>query len=46
MVTYIVRGDTFIPEIQAASILTKVSRDRIMHELDILHPEYGFEKHK
>jgi ribonuclease HII len=46
IVQYIVRGDTFIPEIQAASILAKVSRDRLMRELDILHPEYGFEKHK
>ena len=46
IVQYIVRGDSFIPEIQAASILAKVSRDRLMRELDILHPEYGFEKHK
>lgn len=43
---YIVRGDTFVPEIQAASILAKVSRDHIMEELAIVHPEYGFEKHK
>jgi ribonuclease HII len=43
---YIVRGDTFVPEIQAASILAKVSRDHIMEELAIVYPEYGFEKHK
>jgi ribonuclease HII len=43
---YIVRGDTFIPEIQAASILAKVSRDHLMEDLTKIYPEYGFEKHK
>lgn len=43
---YIVRGDTFVAEIQAASILAKVSRDHIMEELAQIHPQYGFEKHK
>jgi ribonuclease HII len=43
---YIVRGDTFVSEIQAASILAKVSRDHIMEDLAIVYPEYGFEKHK
>ncbi|EKD30429.1 MAG: ribonuclease HII [uncultured bacterium (gcode 4)] len=45
-VKYIVRGDTFIPEIQAASILAKVSRDTLMERLAITYPNYGFEKHK
>lgn len=45
-VKYVVRGDTFVPEIQAASILAKVSRDRLMEEFAKTHPEYGFERHK
>lgn len=45
-ITYIIRGDTFIPEIQAASILAKVSRDTLMEELAQVHTNYGFEKHK
>ena len=42
----IVKGDTFIKAISAASILAKVSRDRYMLELDREHPGYGFAKHK
>jgi len=42
----IVRGDQTEPAISAASILAKVTRDRIMHELDIYYPEYGFARHK
>jgi ribonuclease HII len=45
-VLYIVRGDSFVPEIQAASILAKVSRDHIMEELAVLYPNYGLERHK
>ena len=45
-VQYIVRGDSFVPEIQAASILAKVSRDHLMIELTKTYPQYGFEKHK
>ncbi|MDD5377215.1 MAG: ribonuclease HII [Candidatus Gracilibacteria bacterium] len=45
-IKYIVRGDTFVPEIQAASILAKVSRDTLMEELAKTYPDYGFEKHK
>lgn len=40
LVTYIIRGDNFIPEIQTASILAKVSRDYIMESLAKEHPEY------
>lgn len=42
----VVRGDANIPAISAASILAKVSRDRIMIELDARYPDYGFAKHK
>ena len=43
---YIVRGDSFIPEIQAASILAKVSRDHLMMDLAKKYSNYGLEKHK
>lgn len=42
----IVKGDQKSQSIAAASILAKVSRDRMMKELDMLYPEYGFGKHK
>ena len=42
----IVKGDALSISISAASIIAKVSRDRMMVELDVLHPEYGFAKHK
>ncbi|OED39667.1 ribonuclease HII [Chromatiales bacterium (ex Bugula neritina AB1)] len=42
----VVKGDTFVQEISAASILAKVSRDRTMHELHKMHPQYGFDRHK
>lgn len=42
----IVKGDTKIPEIMAASILAKCHRDRIMEDYDRLYPGYGFSKHK
>jgi len=40
------RGDTFVTSIQAASIISKVIRDKIMVEYDAIYPEYGFAKHK
>ncbi len=43
---YIVKGDAKSQSIAAASILAKVSRDRLMVELDKEYPEYGFAKHK
>ena len=43
---YIVKGDAKSQTIAAASILAKVSRDRLMTELDKEYPEYGFAKHK
>jgi len=41
-----VRGDVFEPVIALASIVAKVNRDRLMTELSLEHPGYGFEKHK
>ena len=42
----IVQGDARSVSIAAASILAKVTRDRMMLELDSAYPEYGFVKHK
>ena len=45
-VTSIIKGDAKSISIAAASILAKVTRDRIMKEYDALYPEYNFKKHK
>jgi ribonuclease HII len=45
-IEYIVRGDGFIKEIQAASILAKVSRDNLMEDLAKKYTQYALEKHK
>lgn len=42
----VVKGDSKIPEISAASILAKVDRDNEMALLDKEFPQYGFAKHK
>jgi len=42
----LVGGDAIEPAIMAASILAKVARDRRMLELHVLHPQYGFDRHK
>lgn len=42
----LVKGDQKSVSIAAASILAKVTRDRIMNELDLQYPGYGFAKHK
>jgi ribonuclease HII len=42
----IVDGDALEPAISAASILAKVARDRMMAELDVRFPGYGFAQHK
>ena len=42
----IVSGDALVPCISAASILAKVTRDRMLCELHLQHPEYGFDRHK
>lgn len=42
----VIKGDANVPSIAAASILAKVSRDRLMIEYDQQYPVYGFAKHK
>ena len=42
----VIKGDAISPSIAAASILAKVTRDRLLLEYDTLYPEYGFAKHK
>lgn len=44
--TPIVKGDCRSYSIAAASVLAKVTRDRIMKDLDALYPDYGFAEHK
>jgi ribonuclease HII len=42
----IIGGDSLEPAISAASILAKVARDRLMKELHLRYPCYGFDRHK
>ena len=42
----IVKGDSKVQAISAASILAKVARDAELYALDIQYPQYGFAKHK
>jgi ribonuclease HII len=42
----LVDGDAIAPSISAASIIAKVTRDRLMRELDARWPGYGFAQHK
>lgn len=42
----IVGGDAVVPAISAASILAKVTRDRLLMDLHQKHPGYGFDRHK
>ncbi len=44
--TALVKGDSRSLSIAAASIIAKVTRDKLLMELDLEHPEYGFAKHK
>jgi ribonuclease HII len=41
----VVRGDAIVASIAAASIVAKVTRDRLMARLGLAHPGYGFERH-
>ena len=40
------KGDQVVTCISAASIIAKVTRDRIMREMDLVYPVYGFASHK
>lgn len=42
----IVKGDATVPAIMAASIVAKVTRDRMMDDLAAEFPQYGFERHR
>ena len=42
----IIKGDATCYSISAASIIAKVTRDRIMRQWDEIYPQYGFAKHK
>lgn len=44
--TALVKGDALSLSIAAASVIAKVTRDRIMREMDALYPDYGFAQHK
>ncbi len=41
----VVSGDALVNSIAAASIVAKVTRDRLMRQLGLAHPGYGFERH-
>ena len=42
----IIKGDLRVPVIALASIMAKVTRDRMMEDFSAEYPEYGFEQHK
>lgn len=42
----IIHGDAISYSIACASIIAKVTRDRIMKQMDEIYPQYGFAKHK
>ena len=44
--TPIIHGDALSLSIAAASVIAKVTRDKMMYELDKAYPNYGFAKHK
>jgi ribonuclease HII len=41
-----VKADAKVPEVRAASIMAKTSRDHLMEFYAVLYPQYGYEKHK
>ncbi len=42
----IIKGDAKSASIAAASVIAKVTRDKMMYEVDAKYPEYGFKNHK
>ncbi len=42
----VIGGDARSPSIAAASVLAKVTRDRLCRDMDAAYPQYGFAKHK
>ncbi|HBI34396.1 MAG TPA: ribonuclease HII [Candidatus Moranbacteria bacterium] len=42
----VVGGDKLVKSISAASIVAKVTRDRMMQEMHVKYPQYGLDKHK
>lgn len=42
----IIKGDALSISIAAASIIAKVTRDRLIEQADAIYPQYGFKKHK
>lgn len=42
----VIKGDTLVPSIAAASIIAKVTRDRMCIDMHNKFPEYGFDRHK
>jgi len=44
--TALVKGDGRSQSIAAASVIAKVTRDRLMEEMDVIYPQYGFRRHK
>jgi ribonuclease HII len=42
----VIGGDAIVASIAAASIVAKVTRDRLMGRLGLAFPDYGFERHK
>ena len=42
----LVKADSLVPAVMAASILAKTARDRLMEYYDLFYPLYGYEKHK
>jgi ribonuclease HII len=42
----VVKGDAYCSSVSAASVIAKVTRDRLLKEYDAMWPEYGFSSHK
>jgi ribonuclease HII len=42
----LVKADTIVPAVMAASIIAKTARDRLMEYYGLFYPEYGYERHK